>query len=423
MNSFRKHFIIIFMILIPAVFIACTKEEDELAIEHRQFYEELKDWYFWYDQIPDIDPTSYPSLAHIMEAIRYRPLDRWSFVTEYDEYIAYIQNSEFVGYGFGSRFDADGNLRVSFVFNTVPMWGAGVRRGWIIKAINNVNITPESNWSSLLGPAERGVSNTFTYLKPDGEEVKLTFEKQVVTMNTVLHYDVLQAGSAKVGYMVLQGFTGTTDKELETVFNLFKQEQVTELILDMRYNGGGLTSVAKKISSMIGGKDLAGKPFTKYVYNSKKSNNNRTELFTNEANSLEINRLITIATRSTASSSELVINGLRPYMNVHIVGDNTYGKPMGANIFRFNTKWAMVPITFKTVNANNQGEYFEGLPADIMAADGIAFPFGDPNEPSLKAALSFIQTGVAKSAPAAVRIPYNDAFDDQWSLRRMIGAY
>jgi carboxyl-terminal processing protease len=414
--------ILIFVFLSMVVFGACTKDEDENVLEKKEFYNEMKKWYYWTEHIPDINPASYPSLRQLLEAIRYTPRDKWSMITEWDEYWAYINNSEYVGYGFGSRYDQNGKLRVIFVFNTVPMYTQGVRRGWIIKSINGVTITPGMDYSSLLGNNQAGVSNAFTFIKPDNQEVSMTFTKQVVTMNTVLHHEVIESDNKKIGYMVLNGFTGTTNEEIDLVFNEFKQKQVSELILDMRYNGGGLTSVAKKLSSMIGGESLNNKVFTKYIYNSQQSDYNKTEVFSNEPLGLDLNRLVTICTNSTASSSELVINGLRPYMNVHIVGDDTYGKPMGANILRFNTHWAMVPITFKTVNANNQGEYFDGLPADIYAADGIEYPFGDMKEPSLQQAMQFILTGAVVKGQS-VRVPYKQPFEDEWSLRRIIGAH
>ncbi len=418
----RLLFIAIFLVFFSS---ACEKDEEEKPLvnqEFESFYQELKEWYYWNDQIPEIDPSSYNSLADILEAVRYQERDRWSFVTEWDEFWAYLNNSEFIGYGFGSKFDAAGNLRVTFVYNTVAMYDAGVRRSWIVEAINGVPITPQTNINSLLGAEQVGVSNTFRFLKPDGGTEEFTFIKENIVMNTVLHHEVIEQDNIKVGYMVLQQFTGTTSEEIKAVFENFSEQQVSELILDMRYNGGGLTSVARELASLIAGPGYDGEAFTKYEYNQNKSQYNKMDTLSTEPNSLSLNRLVTICTESTASASELVINGLRPYLDVHIVGANTYGKPMGANVFRFNTNWAMVPITFKTNNANDEGDYFDGLSVDIPANDGLDREFGHPEEASLQQALAFIGIGSAKTQELTT-IPYKQPLEGEWNLRRMIGAW
>jgi carboxyl-terminal processing protease len=145
-------------------------------------------------------------------------------------------------------------------------------------------------------------------------------------------------------------------------------------------------------------------------------------LFTNETNNLQLNRLVTICTGATASSSELVINGLKPFLDVYIVGADTYGKPMGANIKKFK-KWALVPITFKTTNANDEGDYFNGLPVDIPANDGLNKNFGNREEASLKQAMAFILSGSVKSEQVVEPIPFEQPLEGKWGLRRMIGAY
>jgi C-terminal processing protease CtpA/Prc len=391
-------------------FIACNEDEapgPEENEEFEEFYTGLKEWYYWNDLIPDIDPSSYSSLPEILEAVRYRELDRWSFVTEWDEFWAFLNNSEFIGYGFGHTYDSDGNLRVTYVFNSTDFYEAGVRRSWIIKAINGTPIFSGANIGSLLGAEQVGITNTFTFQKPDGQEMTLTADKESIIMNTVLHYEVLEMDEQKIGYMVLQSFNATTEQELNDVFAFFAQQEIDDLILDLRYNGGGLTSVAQQLASLIGGEQVADLPFTKYSFNSLRSAEyDRVENFTVEVNSLSLNRLVTIATEATASASELVINGLRPYMDVKIVGADTYGKPMGANVMRFNDVWALVPITFKTKNADDEGDYFDGLPVDIPANDGLDKMFGDPEEESLKQALAYLLTGVTKGSPVVKTNPW-----------------
>ena len=403
----------------------CKKDDPTPDIrkeENEALYAGMKDWYYWNEQIPQINPSSYADVFAVLEAIRQRPLDRWSYITNLQEFLDFFQNSSFVGYGFGSSWDSMGKLRISFVYSSTQMYAQGVRRSWIIEAINGTSVVPGINVSALLGPNTEGVSNAFLFRKPDGNTTQLSFTKEKINMNTVLHHEIISAEDRKIGYMVLQGFTTPTATELTGVFNDFNEAGIDELILDMRYNGGGSTAIALKLSSMIAGPSLTGEPFAHYLYNSLKSaEHNRTDLFTNEANSLSLNRLVTITTGATASASEMVINGLRPFIDVHIVGSKTYGKPMGMNAFTLNN-WALVPITFKIANANNEGDYFNGLPANVPAPDDLTRMFGDPQESMLQAAIAFILSGSTKGEvvpETQVRQPW----EDMQGLRRIIGAF
>ncbi len=422
-NKFRVLPALVIILSFGLTFFSCQKDEEpEVNEENEAFYSAMKDWYFWTDRIPQINPSAYPSIFHVLEAIRYTELDRWSFIDDWDEFIAYISNSEFIGYGFGSRWDDQNNLRVTFVYNTVDMYEKGVRRSWILEAVNGINLTPSSSLNNLLGPNHPGVTNTFTFRKPDGTIEEMTVEKKVITMNTVLHYEVMDVEGLNIGYLVFQNFTGTSEGELKEVFQYFSENNIDELILDLRYNGGGLTSIARQLSSLIGGQDLAGEPFARYVYNANKSDRNQVVNFSSEANSLGLNRLVTIATRATASASEMVINGLKPYMDVYVVGTNTYGKPMGADILRFNEIWALVPITINITNADDEGNYFNGLPVDVPAPDGLAYDFGDMQEASLQQAVNFILTGSTKGMPVMEPV-YKQPIDEMRGMRRWIGAH
>ena len=402
---------------------ACSKDDDDPEIneENIEFYEFMKDWYFWNENIPNINPSSYESIFDVLEAVRFLPLDRWSFIIEWQEFLAYFQESRFIGYGFGSSWDSNGNLRISFIHNAGELYQDGVRRGWIIEAINGTNVNQTMNITQMLGPNEEGVSNAFLFRKPDNTTVEITASKMEMVTNTVLHHEIKEIDNLKIGYMVLQSFREPTKKDLDSIFEDFYAAEIDELILDMRYNGGGLTNIATHLASLIGGPALTGQPFAKTVYNSNKQEQyNRTDNFSNPDNSLGLSHLVTITTRATASASEMIINGLRPYIDVYVVGNTSYGKPMGSNVFSYNDIWALAPITFKTKNANDEGDYFDGLPADIPAPDDLTRDFGDPEESSLQTALAFILTGSTKGAPVMepqVKQPWDDMKGLRWESR------
>lgn len=399
----------LFILTISLFLSACQKDDDQRIKDNRVFHDLMKEWYLWYDLMPTVNPSGYSSPYTLLEALRVYPPDRWSFITTKKEFEDYFVNSKFIGYGFGSSYDSNGKLRISFIYNTVPLYNLGVRRGWIIKSINGITITNQ-NISQLLGPDAVGIPNTFVFIKPDGSEVTHSVTKQEVIMNTVLHYEVIDTLGMKIGYIAFQSFTGTSEKDLEPAFQLFTTEGVSDLILDMRYNGGGSVDAAVSLGSTLLSPGNVGDVFVKYVHNDKKTSENTVNFFEETTYNLNLSRLFVIATRGTASASELIINGLRPYIDVFVVGDNTHGKPTGMYGWYYRT-YAFVPVTFKTTNANDEGDFYAGIPVNGPAADDTSKAFGDPAEASLQQALHYILNGSFSSAvqsKSLMRQPWED---------------
>ncbi len=407
------------------VFQSCKKDDEGPGVkdENVVLHNLMKDWYFWNEELPEVNLADYDSPYELLEALRYRPLDRWSYVTSLQALMSYYLQSKYIGYGFGTAWDHDGKLRVSFVYEQTEMHNKGVRRSWVLEAINGSTLQAGSNINQMLGQNAVGVSNTFRFRKPDGTQTEFAVQKQEVTMNNVLHSEVIERASKKIGYVVLQGFTEPTIIELESVFAHFVSEGIHELILDMRYNGGGQDSIANSLASMIGGEKVSGKIFALYEHNADKTSENRSKPFNEMALKLNIDRLVTICTQQTASASEIVINGLRPYLPVYIVGQNTYGKPMGMGAWSFEN-YAYVPITFKIKNADGEGDYFDGLPVNFAAGDDLSLMFGDPEEASLQQALHFIETGgvIAKTMPEKAPA-YTQPWEHMTGLQAIIGAH
>jgi carboxyl-terminal processing protease len=412
------------------VFTSCRKDDDDDEpgnIENQEFYDLMTDWYYWYDQMPEIDPDLYPSPYEVLEALRQRPVDRWSYISTKEEFDAYYRDSKFIGYGFGSAWDQEGNLRISFIFNTTDMYEEGVRRSWIIERINNTAVQPGMNINQMLGANEIGVTNTFVFRIPDGTTREMAVQKKEVFMNTVLHREVIETGNGKAGYLVFKNFTQPSFDELDEAFEYFANEGIDDLILDLRYNGGGQTNVANYLASIIGGEGLKGEPFAKYMYNDKQApERDFTDNFGSDAKRQPpyagFDRLFTIATRQTASASEMVINGLSPFIDVYVIGDNTYGKPMGMNVFTYRNLYAFVPVTFKIANANDEGDYFAGLPATSLAADDLSRQFGNPEETSLKEVLNYIETESFTMIPAKKSLVLQP-FEQMTGIRAEIGAH
>ena len=407
----NKKVLSLLILVFILVLSGCKKDtnDDTRIRDNKAFHDLMKEWYLWYDQMPDVNPANYISPYTLLEALRVYPPDRWSFVTSKKEFEDYFVNSKFIGYGFGSAYDASSKLRISFIFKTVELFNLGVQRGWIIKSINGEPMTGQNIGS--LGANEIGVTNTFVFEKPDGTEVTHTVAKQEVTMNTVLHSEVIETPAGKVGYLVFQSFTGTSAGELETVFADFSTQGVSDIILDMRYNGGGSVNASVYLGSSLLSAANKDDVFIKYIHNNKKTSENSTTLFEETDYNMNLSRLFVIATSGTASASELIINGLKPYMDdVYVIGDDTHGKPTGMYGWYYD-KYAFVPVTFETTNANDEGKFYDGIPADSYATDDTSKAFGDPEEASLKEALNYIINGTFSGkiqTKSYIRQPWED---------------
>lgn len=382
---------LLFLLAITIAFPGCKDDEEYTDIDaNRDLLYVMEQYYLWYNQLPNLNPENYKNPVEFMEALRVNPPDRWSYVTTKAEHDAYYDAGAYYGYGFGSGFDQEGNLYITLVFDSSPFKEKGIDRGWRILSIDGVTPTPE-NYSELVGPNEAGITKTFRFLSPQGEEVSYTFSKIEVIMNTILYRNVFNFGDRRVGYFVLDAFITPTEDELNACFSGFLSQGVNELIVDLRYNGGGQVSTAGMLGSLIGGTKVNGKVFAKYIFNDKNTNLNRSVDFILQGYALNLNRVVFITSGGTASASELVINGLKPYMPVALVGTKTHGKPVGMYSF-YNNKadWVYLPVIFTSRNANNEGDYYDGIAVNVEAEDDFTRPFGDLQESSLHAALVYL---------------------------------
>jgi hypothetical protein len=205
-----------------------------------------------------------------------------------------------------------------------------------------------------------------------------------------------------VGYIFFRNFVEPSFAALDAAFVSLGAERIDDLILDLRYNGGGLVNVAQHLASYIGGVRTEGQIFGEYFHNDKQAALNRILRFEKKPAVAPLDRLIVITTGWSASASELVINGLRPFMPVIIIGDRTYGKPVGQGVFTFCDK-ALAPVAFVLRNANGEGDFFGGFAPTCAAADDLDFQIGDPNEASLNEALVFAGTDACSPTSAGAR--------------------
>ena len=248
--------------------ISCDKDEDKgnkaIKAVNNAIYELMQEVYLWYDNLPTLDPEVYATPNELMDEIRYKMYDKWSTVITKTEYNQYFEQGELIGHGFLLSVDNNNNIRVAFVYRSTQTYELGVRRSWIITRVNG-SVATTTNIFDLLGPAKAGHTNNITFLNDKGESVDLRLTKEIIAITPVLHYEVLDQENSRIGYMVFQDFIDTAKAELDEVFQDFTSAGIEELIVDMRYNGGGSVDVAEYLSGWLIGKNNGGNPLSASV--------------------------------------------------------------------------------------------------------------------------------------------------------------
>ena len=331
-------------------------------------------------------------------------------------------------YKTGSTTDMYGWVR--YIIPNSDASTKAIYRGNIFFAINGTPLTID-NYKTLLA------NNTYTVnfadydggaITPNGQSVSLT--KTNLAENPILLSTVINQGTHNIGYLMYNGFYSSYDGQLNTVFGSFQSQNVTDLVIDLRYNSGGSINTATKLASMITGQ-FTGQVFAKQQWNAKAQSyylsNNPGSLenkFMGGLNSLQLNKVYILTSKSSASASELLINCLKPFINVVQIGDVTTGKNVGSitlydspNFGKSNVnpshKYAMQPIVLKIVNKDNFGDYTSGIsPTTLFQEDASSLGvLGNNDEPLLNIAINQI-TGsgkISSQVPLATARNFTDS--------------
>jgi carboxyl-terminal processing protease len=364
----------------------------------------MQSYYYWYKELPNPDPGSFASPEAYLEAVRYRALDStFSYIASKASSDAFYSDSQFIGFGLSYKQTADTELRLAQTFPGSPASDAGMDRGDTLLSVNGKTVADllrTGEIATVFGAEQVGVTADLAWRDMQGRDHTATLAKRLVTIPTVSQTAVLNAGASRVGYIHFRNFVEPSVEALNTAFTQLRDQGATELVLDLRYNGGGLVSVAQHLAGLIAGPPLVGQVFVQFTHNDKQSSRNTAYKFEAKPQALAATRLVVIATGGSASASEAVINGLRPYMDVKVVGDRTYGKPVGQYGFDFCQK-VLYPVAFLVTNARGEADYFDGIPADCPAPDDVDHALASPQEASLAEALYVVRNGRCSGAAAA----------------------
>lgn len=376
-----------------------------------------KDIYLWYSQIPaTFNGQTYADPNAIMEAIRQysnepgfsAPVDKWSFAMKQSEWNN-LSNGVSADFGMNVFFFKEGDLRVKSVERTSPAGIAGIRRGWKITKINgSANITT-ANADFISNAVWNSANGNFTFQKPDGSTSDISLTAATYQEHPVYLDTVYTISSKKIGYLSFNSFLGDTNQvysEFSRVFNKFTNAGISDLVVDLRYNGGGYVSVQQKLADWLAPSSANGQLMMKEQFNDKYTQYNSVDNF-KKLGSLNLSKIYFIVSHNTASASELLINNLKPFVNVQLVGPSkTYGKPVGFFPIE-DGDWYIFPVSFRSTNNQGQGNYFNGMDLNSQVADGLDKDWGDVTETCLQSAISNITTGayrLASTSGEAVRM-------------------
>lgn len=378
----------------------------------------MREWYLFPETLPtNLDPGGYTTADAYLDALtataRAQGRDRYfTYLTSIAQETAYYNSGSSAGFGFRLSSDSNG-VTVAESFEGSSALQAGIDRGSQILAIgtSSADLRDVSSIyaaqgaagiTDALGPSTAGTTRTLRVRDVEGTVRVVTLAKTDYTLTPVSSRYGAQIltdpnGGGRVGYVNLRTFINTADPALRAAFAGFKAQGIDKVIVDLRYNGGGLVSIAELFGDLLGGARAPTDVFSYTSFRPEKSANDSTRFFTTQPEAIKPVRIAFIGTRGTASASELVINGMIPYFHTAegLIGTNTYGKPVGqVAIDRSECDDRLRVIAFATQNANRQGAYFSGLAGNVeascSAADDLTRPLGDVREASVKAALDFV---------------------------------
>ena len=378
---------------------------------------QLREWYLFPDTLlATLSPAAYSTVDDYIDALtataRSQRKDRFfTYLTSIKAEDAYYASGSSAGFGLRFALDRSGRrLFAAEAFEGAPGLAAGIDRGTEIVAIGTTStnlrtvsaiIAAEgtAGLTNALGPDTVGTARVMQVSDAAGTRT-VTVTKadfSLLPVSTRYGAKIIQDGGQSVGYINLRTFIKTAEPALKSAFADFRAKGVTRVIIDLRYNGGGLIETAEYLGDLLGGARSTSEVFDYVTFRTEKASNNTTRFFAPKAESIAPTRIAFIGTGGTASASELVINAFTPYLhtNAGLIGTNTYGKPVGQiALDKEACDDRLRVVALATQNAARNGNYYDGLASTVeascQASDEIAYQLGDPLESSTRQALNFL---------------------------------
>jgi carboxyl-terminal processing protease len=447
----------IFLLLLATVLWSCQKDEEILPdkpdkpldlVKRPSTQTTVKEWikeemdiyYYWNQEMPDLAPTAVRDPEDYFYRLLYKD-DRFSWITDDAEKLKDEMDGIIASQGYSpsyGRFNNSNNIFiiVEYVYKGSAAEKAGMKRGDIIVAINDQELTQE-NYKRLYN--QRSYTVTLGEYTGNGirkTNTKLTLESMPLEMNPVLHWEVNEYDGKKVGYIAYAEFiSGPGNRwlnELGAALGEIRKAGASDLVIDLRYNSGGEVYAAGFFASAIAPKRVIDRRevFVRFDYNrvlhgyflEKEGENSRNLIYRFPSSSLNLNleRVVFLTGAGTASASELLIKGLEPYMEVITIGERTVGKFHGSIVISDESNppahnYAIMPLILKYQNSIGFTDFVNGLAPDFEIDDDLfnAKPLGDIGDPIYAKAVEVLTGKTTSAARMRPSVPYDKLRDDE----------
>lgn len=404
----------------PGTGVITKQEAPALTQKVNQFIQDgMEDVYLWYNYLPNIDLKYEHDSKAYFKKLLYKDEDVWSFITDD---VVKLENS-FQGvetsYGYSLAFGKFSNTGdwfavVEFVYPNTPASEAGLKRGDILMEIDGKSIKDDTYMQLLEGST---ITVTLGELTDQGIRIAsdVTMTSRELNLDPVLITKVIEHEGHKIGYLFYAQYIAGFNDRIGEALSYFQEEQVTDVVVDLRYNPGGVITAAQYLCSALAPLNVVNtsNALVTFQWNDKyqrywEEKNIRDQLqvgfMPDVPVKMGLNKVHVLTGRGTASASELTITGLNPYMNVTTVGDTTYGKYTASITLKpedfYTTEsyysdfknWGIQPIVIRYANSLGVTDFKNGFTPDILVEDDLlaAIPLGDKTEPLLKAAIEDI---------------------------------
>lgn len=379
----------------------------EYSNDNEFAYELMKEIYLWYDEVPALQHNieTYNSPQDIFNELAHEN-DEWSYAVTKQEHSDWL-NGEAGGYGCYFDIINYGDYGYQFRILTLqkdsPFYIAGARRGDQILSIdgytaNQVGAQLENNNFELYYQFLNSNSAIFEIDTTKHGVITEEITKRTISVKTVDNASILEGTNKVTGYLSFNSFIASSFEELNSAFDYFENHNIEELIIDLRYNGGGSVDVANHFVNILIGNKYSNYISTRLSHNSLYRHWNYAYFIENGGFDFNFEKIYFLTNRGTASASEMVINSLNPYIETYVIGENSYGKPVGMfGLTNEESEYIYLPITFKYDNANGVSDFYDGLPLDSKVMDSFSYDYGEENDPLISSAIYHINNGVFPS--------------------------
>ena len=440
---------IFFFLFFSLLLISCEVDDKPEVYEQGSnkytndwMYNQMKKYYKWNETMPDKGDLSLNSKEYFSKLLQKDDVYSYAIHPELPETAPQSIRTK---YGFDLSFiEFQGKFYgvILYVLYDSPAKNSGLLRGQLITKINGteLNVTNYNNlYKSIIASSNLDLEITSYSAQSGFSESKEISLLQGYTFGQPINYQVIEAKNTKIGYIEISHFDVGQAQLFLQILQELKSKSITELVLDLRYNGGGDVSSATALSIILAPNIQSNNLFIKFEGNANGGNVDQSFLQALQSNESKvsfealrnahpsISRIYVLCGNRTASASELIINNLKPYMEVITIGEKTFGKdvagfPIEDDRISGKRGWILYPSIYKLFNARHEGDYSKGI-NPVMAANELqqpeVFPLGSTSEVLLNQALNAISGNTSKMKTATLRsLPLSTIYTDVDPLLR-----